>query len=136
MSTEQRRPIKFRAYNPGTKKFYYFCDGRYYSDIKLIHCISERICSEFIWKNAEQSTGLLDKNGVEIYKGDILDQSKFPEDDPCPFSVVFDDCSFRKKYKEWDETLQKPIIDKYNIDLLDYVVIGNIHQNPELLETI
>ena len=80
-----------------------------------------------------QYTGLLDKAGREIYEGDIIDQSKYP-DEPCPFVVVFEDGSFRKKYSVWDESLSKPQINEISLSILDEVVIGNIHENPELLK--
>lgn len=81
-----------------------------------------------------QFIGLTCKNGVHIYEGDILDQSKYPEDDPCPYSVIFEDGAFRKKYIEWGEALSKPVLTQREVDLLDDVVIGNIFEHPEILE--
>jgi hypothetical protein len=62
-----------------------------------------------------QFTGLKDKNGKEIYEGDIITERKYQ-------AVV-----------EWDEkSLQ------FNchgmLDGKNYEVIGNIYENPELLE--
>ena len=67
-------------------------------------------------------TGLKDMDGKEIYEGDILFES-FGEE---YFKVVFENGSFRAEANE------------YSLDLEDYAhiceVIGNIYENPELME--
>jgi hypothetical protein len=55
-------------------------------------------------------THSFDITGKQICLGDIVDYD-FEGDDPCPFEVVFEDNAFRKKYKKWDETLTKPILE-------------------------
>ena len=67
----------------------------------------------------EQYTGLLDKNGVEIYEGDICDW--------CSGRVI--------DYVELKDNDGWKMRDLYNINWWeDAKVIGNIHENPELLE--
>lgn len=51
-----------------------------------------------------------DITGKLICLGDIVDYD-FKDDDSCPFEVVFEDNAFRKKYKKWDKTLVKPLLE-------------------------
>lgn len=80
-----------------------------------------------------QFTGLTDKNGVEIYEGDILKVRSLHYEKDIGLDVVcFEKGCFCLRYEYWSDGLHKwKSIENYDSSDLD--VVGNIHQNPDLL---
>ena len=74
-----------------------------------------------------QSTGLKDKNGKEIFEGDILKNNKYIT------SVFYERGAYCVKFSRTPNTTVTmnviSFIEKYKTK-----VIGNIYENPELLE--
>lgn len=78
-----------------------------------------------------QYTGLIDKNGTKIFEGDII-KHYYDNTDKSMFDIgviLFDDkvCQFKRNSRVNTRY--------YNIHFeCEYEVIGNIHDNPELLK--
>ena len=82
---------------------------------------------EDIWI-MQQFTGLKDKNGKEIYEGDIVKDCA----SGLYSQVIFGDIEFNK-YGKWHPTLGWC---SGCVDLDNCKVIGNIYENKELLKEI
>ena len=73
-----------------------------------------------------QSTGLKDENGVEIYEGDIYRYKYY----------TGGGFEYRSSIIEWETTeiAYEGVFHGYEFDNYEIEVIGDIYQNPELLE--
>jgi uncharacterized phage protein (TIGR01671 family) len=125
--------IKFRAWNIKEKRMllYETCDwleismdGKIY-DMRY-HGSDEEVTDEYI---IMQFTGLRDKNGTEIYEGDILKSVTLDNKEHFQ-DVFFKDGAFRLR-TGFDTTLGCHL---YKKRIIAHEVIGNIYENPELLE--
>ena len=116
---------KFRAWSKNKKVM---------SEVKKINFWSEELDTvAFEEKSLEdvelmQATGLFDKNGTEIFDGDILADVDESGDEPVYLYVIYKDGKFMAVENEERG---------YFADLVDcttyHSVVGNIYENAELL---
>lgn len=114
------RPIRFRAWDTKVK--------RMYNDIHTMPNFVDFLDDKYM--QVMQYTGVIDKNGKEIYEGDIV--APQDKEDASVAIIIIEGGCVRKKYIEWeDRTLEYPVWG--DIDSEVFVVVGNIFENPELL---
>lgn len=138
-----KREIKFRGkvkhHDPMTNPENGWVEGYYFQDLTQgemrSYIFQPLCCREVIPQTVGQFTGLLDKNGKEIYEGDII---RIPETE---FNieiigvVEFDGGSYvvRSFFSGTRSSLAWAVRERQPGEQRG-VVIGNIHDNPELLK--
>jgi uncharacterized phage protein (TIGR01671 family) len=126
---------KFRAWIKTEKCFDDYIESiRFYiNEIDLCWGgICESDCFDFNDVILMQSTGLVDKNGKEIFEGDILCDEGIEQESEFVYVTV----SYREGMWVCDQITDElcgygGALNEFNND---YSIIGNIYENPELLE--
>lgn len=138
---------KFRAWDKLTKTMI-SVEAISYTE-EVIYPFNGKVIKRFVpFKDIVlmQSTGLKDKSGVEIFDGDVV--AYFDGDEQISENVIIrygkhtDEASVLEEkpkhigfYVEvTEETATFDVIDMYEDFKEDIKVIGNIYENPELLE--
>lgn len=109
------REIKFRVWDNEENNFW--GEGR---SLKLLSLVSDSLVNDDSTV-LEQYTGLKDKNGVEIYENDIISASVY----------VFQETGL-VEYSPFGEWVFGNI--RLNEFMSSLTIIGNIHENADLLE--
>ena len=125
------RKIKFRAWNNKLEKMFYSDECYFvFQEGKLIERDGENsdymLCRDDV---VMQYTGLKDKNGKEIYEGDILKVKTYVS--TRKGVVIFRKGQFAIKQ---DNNITFLLSDTYWEETERLKVIGNKYENPELLE--
>jgi uncharacterized phage protein (TIGR01671 family) len=131
------REIKFRAWDKKGKGFINgfnmigFCTGQGAPRRKLQRYNVEWDIDSVI---IEQFTDLKDKNGKgdEMYQGDLIIYPNKYRNAGNPIEIIWKDGAWRGLYVNNDNTKFIFILNAKEIKGAE--IIGNIHQNPELIE--
>ncbi|WP_260144022.1 YopX family protein [Leuconostoc citreum] len=126
------RDIKFRAWNSSISVLANVIEIRFNQNSILTDD------SKFLWDLnkavLEQYTGLKDKNGVEIYENDIIHvQSNLYKDHIGAIIWSQGTAGFCISDNTNEFNIPRPLGIQMD-GFLSYEVIGNIHENPDLLE--
>ena len=126
------REIKFRVWDKTENKMARNVNEMLFNSKGLYRVVLNHMGFEFGRRVKEvvleQYTGLKDKNGKEIYEGDIV-RTALGYTQKVIWSDMY--AAFVAVYKDKDRLNRSSM--PYRVDCTDEI-IGNIHENPELLE--
>ena len=140
------REIKFRIWLDGYWRYWGFIREevtRHLVFASLPSSSGESLTMEEMMERSQEYTGLKDKNGKEIYDGDVVSGTvrlavgydcnclDVMEDNPFMSVVTYQNGCPGFDVHPYDCWLSMDLIEAEGIP---YEIIGNIYENPELLE--
>lgn len=129
---------KFRAWDSVEKKF---VEHFFITDNGLI-CDIEKPTSDYnspipIEKSElilMQSTGLVDKNGKEIFEGDVIAIEVDDTETPINARVSQNSKIGVLMFHVFEDNEDVPMVELLEDNSVAFEIIGNVYENPELLE--
>lgn len=133
------REIKFRAWDHISKKYVTKFDEVFINDEGIIFKRNHNdnlIDEDYI---LEQFSGLHDKNGIEIYEGDIVSnaEGRYWTVEWCPYGepkfMLYDQINSFRDIEIKPDPREGYYFTTDGVKFYDIEIIGNIHENKELL---
>lgn len=122
---------KFRAWST---------DKKIMAEVRTLRFTDELVeTDKFVERSIEgvklmQSTGLLDKNGKEIFEGDVI--AIEVDDTGTPINArVFQNSKIGVlMFHVFEDNEDVPMVELLEDNSVAFEIIGNVYENPELLE--
>lgn len=119
------RELKFRAYGKDSNEFLYI-------ELKPNAKVQDNSWRYNNYEDWEQFTGLLDRNGKEIYEGDIIEvETCIDEEETTTYEVYWDEGTLEYALKTIKGINYDSCVGELSPSAVR--VIGNIHENAEIL---
>lgn len=128
---------RFRAYDGGSRCLMYRPDEVWVCDDDIWIIDEDSWNNEWLLNNdlnLMQSTGLKDKNGKEIFEDDIIAIEVEGLEAPVNAKVFCNNDIGVLMFHVFEDNEDVPMVELLEDDSVAFKIIGNIYENPELLE--